>query len=197
MVDCCLAAGDWGHTRTYVPVIRQAAIPSNEVTSLIKQAILDHPHSPETITEPEVGADLEQAADKLLSQHLVLGSDSGVYSQAQIDRRTREQDKRMPRMSECGISADMTDALLERRIEELTDAANLTALQEIIYRLHVAGFSPRGIASAVGLRFGSVRWRLREVKRKIRRAYEEGIYAGWYEVYLSEVSRPVYRRRRN
>ena len=146
--------------------------------------------------EPEDAVDLEQAADELLAQHMPLGSDSGIYSQTQLDRKMRNESKMLPRLAEVGISAETVDVLLERRIEEMVDAASLTALQEIIYRLYVAGFGCHRIASIMGVRHRLLERRLRTVKRKIRAAYEEGRYAGWYEVYLSEVNRPAYRRRK-
>jgi len=175
----------------------RAAISLSEVTPLTNQTIIDPPsthyaHS----AEPEDAVDLEQAADELLAQHIPLGSDSGIYSQSQLDRKMRNEEKRLPRLAEVGISADTVDALLERRIEEMVDAASLTALQEIIYRLYAAGFGCRRIASIMGIRHRLLDRRLRTVKRKIRAAYEEGRYAGWYEVYLSEVNRPAYRRRK-
>lgn len=144
-------------------------------------------HAPTIGTDDTV--DLERAADGLLAQHVTLGADSGIYSQTQLDRKMRDEYKRIPRMAEVGICAEATDTLLEHRIEELVDAASLTALQEIIYRLYVAGFGRRRIASIVGTKHILLERRLRTVKRKIRAAYEEGRYAGWYEVYLSEVNR--------
>lgn len=147
-------------------------------------------------TEPAETIDLERAADELLAQHGYLGGDSGIYSQAQMERKIRNEDKRLPRLEETGIGPDTVDALLERRIEELVDAASLSPLQEIIYRFHAAGFGCRRISSVMGVRQRLLERRLRTVKRKIKAAYEDGRYAGWYEVYLSEVNRPAYRRRK-
>lgn len=164
---------------------------------MTNQAIIDHPTSIDAQdTEPVTGTDLELAADELLARHAALSGDSGIYSQVQLDRKMRNENKRLPRMAEAGISADAFDVLLENRVEELVDAAGLTAVQEVIYRLHVAGFSPRRIAAIAGIGQGLLERRLRTVKRKVRAAYVDGIYAGWYEVYLSEVNRPAYRRRK-
>ena len=140
--------------------------------------------------------DLEKAADTLLAQHGSLGGDSGIYSQSQLDRRIRDENKRLPRLEDIGICPDTVDALLERRLAELVDAAGLDALQEIIYRFHAAGFGCRRISLMTGIEHDLIERRLRTIKRKVRAAQEEGIYAGWYEVYLSEVNRPAYRRRR-
>lgn len=153
------------------------------------------PHQTQN-THPLKPQSLEAAADELLADHSALGARSGIYSQAQLDRKMRDERTRLPYITEIGVCVETVDTLLERRIEELVDAASLTALQEITYRLYVAGFGCRRIASIMGVRHSLLERRLREVKRKIRAAYEEGRYAGWYEVYLSEVNRPAYRRRK-
>lgn len=149
------------------------------------------------LQEPqEPTADLERAADALLDQVARLGLASGLYTQTQLDRKIRTERKRTQRVAEAGISEEMIDVLVERRMEELIDVASLTVVQEIIYRLHVAGFGRRRMARVLGIRRETAERRLRTVKRRIRAAYEEGRYAGWYEVYLSEVNRPAYRRRK-
>ena len=165
------------------------------MTPLTHQANIDRSATNNTQDiETEELVDLEKAADELLAQHVTLGR--RIYSQAQLDRKIRNEDKRLPRLAEMGVCADTVDSLLERRLEEMVDAARLTALQEIIYRLYVAGFSCRRTASMIGIRQRLLERRLRTVKRKVRAAYNEGRYAGWYEVYLSEVNRPAYRRRK-
>jgi DNA-binding NarL/FixJ family response regulator len=142
-------------------------------------------------------AEMEQEADALLGRCVMLGSDSGVYTQAQLDRKARDEQKRMPMLAEGGASEAMIEHLLERQMRDLIDAANLTALQEIIYRLHVAGFNGKRIAEVLGIRRRTTEQRLRTVKRKVRAAYEQGRYAGWYEVYLSEVNRLACRPERH
>lgn len=144
----------------------------------------------------EDATEMEREADALLGRCVMLGSDSGVYAQNQLDRKMRDEQKRMPLLTECGVTDEMVDYLVERQMEDLIDAASLTAFQEIIYRLHVSGFSVKRIAAALGIRRGTTEQRLRKVKRRVRAAYEQGRYAGWYEVYLSEVNRPAYRRPR-
>jgi len=99
-------------------------------------------------------------------------------------------------LTEGDVSSETADVLLERRIEELVDAAGLNALQEIIYRLHIAGFGRRRMASALGITYSLLNRRLTTVERKVKAALRQSKYAGWYVVYLSEVNRPAYRRRR-
>ena len=144
----------------------------------------------------EDATEMEQQADALLGRCVLLGSDSGIYAQNQLDRKMRDEGKRMPLLAECGVPDEMVDYLVERQMEDLIDAASLTAFQEIVYRLHVSGLSVKRIAEASGVRRGTIEQRLRTVKRRVRAAYEQGRYAGWYEVYLSEVNRPAYRRRK-
>lgn len=141
-------------------------------------------------------AELEQEADALLGRCTMLGSDSGIYTQAQLDRKARDEQKRMPLLTEGAMSEAMFEHLLERQMQDLIDAANLTALQEIVYRLHVAGFSVKRIAEALGIRRRTIQQRLTTVRRKVTAAYEQGRYAGWYEVYLSEVNRLACRAQR-
>lgn len=148
----------------------------------------NHVHYAMTTRSP-LPEDPEEAADALLAQHLLLGSDSGVYSQTQLNRKIREEHKRLPVLEETGLCRETVDALLELRVDELVDAAGLTAIQEIIYRLHVAGFDPSGMAKLLGIGCGLLKRRLRIIEHKVRTAHSEGPYAGWYEVYLSEVSR--------
>lgn len=137
----------------------------------------------------EGSADLERQADELLGRSLILGSDSGIYAEVQLDRKRRREQKQAPILVDNGISDEMTGVLVERQLRDLIDAANLTALQEIIYRLHVAGFSGMRIAATLGIKRGTANQRLRTIRRKVKEAYEQGKYAGWYEVYLSEVRR--------
>lgn len=107
----------------------------------------------------------------------------------------RDERKRLPVLEEGGISGPMLEYLIERQLADLIDAAGLTAIEEIVYRLRVAGFSRNGMATSLGVRRATIDRRLRSVKRKVKAAYKQGKYAGWYEVYLSEVNRPAYNGR--
>ncbi len=145
----------------------------------IKTNVLPHTNS----------LNLDEQADEMLSPFMTRGSGSGIYSQAALDRKMRNEQKRLPMLVERGISNDMLDCLADRQVEDIIDAAGLTAVEEIIYRLYVSGFSGKRIASALKIKRRTIYSRLRTVRRKVRAAYNEGIYAGWYEVYLSEVNR--------
>lgn len=148
------------------------------------------------VPDPEVqgdAADLERQADELLGRYLIPGVDSGVYTQIQLDRKARDERKRLSAAPDCGATDEMIDYLVERQIEDLIDVANLSAIQEIAYRLYVSGLNSRQISVALGIKGRTIEERLRVVKRKVKAAYKEGRYAGWYEVYLSEVNRLAYR----
>jgi len=92
-----------------------------------------------------------------------------------------------------GLSGPMLDYLVLRQIDLLIDVSRLTLRQEIIYRLYTGGLKRREIAIALGVGIERVALCLRAARYKLRAAYREGRYAGWYEVYLSEVRR---RRKR-
>lgn len=133
--------------------------------------------------------DLEDASDILLSSSSALGYKRGAYSQRQLDRKIRNEQRRLPRIDEFGIPSEVSEYLLNRQIDELVDVGNLTALQEIIFRLCASGLTCTEIAKKFGLSRRRTYIALKIARRKVRVAYEEGKYAGWYEVYLSEVRR--------
>jgi len=143
----------------------------------------------------KVQVELERRADELLGRCVELGAASGIYSRTALERKMRDERKRIPVVDEGGVSERMLEYLIERQLDELIDAAGLTVIEEIVYRLRVAGFSRNRMATALGIGRTTIDRRLRSVKRKVKTAYEQGKYAGWYEVYLSEVNRPAYRGR--
>jgi DNA-directed RNA polymerase specialized sigma24 family protein len=74
-------------------------------------------------------------------------------------------------------------------LDDLIDVSGLTAFQEIVFRLRFAGMKIKDIARDLDLAPSRTALALKNARRKVRAAYEEGRYAGWYEVYLSEVNR--------
>jgi len=133
--------------------------------------------------------EMEEVSDILLANVGGLGRTSGTYTQAQLERKMRDEQAHLPKTEEHGVPAEVTDYLLERRIDELIDVSGLTALQEICFRLCVAGLKRKDLAATLGLTPSRTALALRIARRKVRAAYDEGKYAGWYEVYLSEVNR--------
>lgn len=139
--------------------------------------------------------DLESAADELLFNCNCIGRAHGIYTQKQLDRKIRDEEARLPNLDKAGISSELVEYLCERQIDELIDTANLSSVQEIIYRLDVAGLSLITISATLEIKHQTIEVHLRRARRKVRAAYRQGRYAGWYEVYLSEVNRPAYRAR--
>ena len=139
--------------------------------------------------------DLEDAADAILESAGALGRESGIYTQAQLTRKIRNELEQLPTVDQSGLPAHVIDCLVERQIDELIEVSRLTTRQEIIYRLHLCGLSIWDTAATLRLTAQAVAAQLRLARRKLQATYAEGRYAGWYEVYLSEVNRPAYRRR--
>lgn len=134
-------------------------------------------------------ADLERIADGLLKASVEFGSASGIYTQAQLDRKIRNERERLPVLEDAGLPQGIADSLVEQGMEELIDVSRLTIRQEVAFRLHVCGFSCRDIAATLRIQRSRAATLVGAAKRRVREAYNEGRYAGWYEVYLSEVRR--------
>jgi len=144
----------------------------------------------------EPNSDLEKIADDLLSAHACMGRENGIYTQIQLDRKIRRDYARTPEIDEYEISSELVEQLTQRKIDDLIEASRLTFVQELIFRLYLGGLSCRNIQATLKTQRRTIADQLRIAKRKVRMSYSEGRYAGWYEVYLSEVNRPAYRRRK-
>jgi DNA-directed RNA polymerase specialized sigma24 family protein len=140
---------------------------------------------------------LDQSADGALEAAGTLYWRHGIYTEARLARKIRREDRRRP-STHIGPQPDQTASFaVERRLDDLVNVARLTAIEEICFRLCYAGRGPRSISSGLGLPCRTVRRRLKSARKKLVRAYSEGPYAGWHEVYLSEVHRYVYRAPRH
>ncbi len=170
-------------------------------TSVVRPQCHSVPESeaapPVDIEPQDVGEldDLEAAADRLLESAGALGRETGAYTESQMRRKIRRDANRAPRLDACAVSEKMVDFLFQRQVEELIDVSRLTVRQELVFRLHVHGLGIRRITATLKIGRYTAARALRVAKRRVRAAYQEGRYAGWYEVYLSEVNRPAYRRR--
>ena len=132
---------------------------------------------------------MEDAADAMLAAHGALGRKNGIYTQRQLDRKIRNESARLETMKEGGVDDNTADYLAASQIDDLVEVSNLTAFQEICYRMYLAGFNQTDIAVLLGIRRQTISKRLAAARSKVMKAYCEGRYAGWYEVYLSEVRR--------
>lgn len=131
--------------------------------------------------------ELENAADELLRASGALGN--GLYTQRQLDRKIANERKRLECRDEAGMPDDVLNHIIERQTAGLIEASRLTVIQEIVFRLHISGLTCRHMAATLHARHQTVAVHLRAAKRRVRAAYNEGSYAGWFEVYLSEVRR--------
>lgn len=133
--------------------------------------------------------DLEQAADAILAAEEAFGNETGIYTQAQFERRMRIERRHLPMLDDETVGNDTVEYLLRRQVDDLVEVSRLTALQEICYRLYIDGLTCRDISSTLRLKHHTITHHLRNARKKIRTAVRDGKYAGWYEVYLSEVNR--------
>ncbi|MCL5102832.1 MAG: hypothetical protein M1133_01785, partial [Armatimonadetes bacterium] len=66
-------------------------------------------------------SDLEAAADAVLEAAGFLGKSSGIYTDAQLTRKMRAEQERLPDIDECGIPAEIMDYLAELRVDDLME----------------------------------------------------------------------------
>jgi hypothetical protein len=141
-------------------------------------------------------SDPGEEADKLLEAAEMLGVRRGVYSDSRLTRKIRREDRK-ERVVHAPDAPDQTAAcVVEQWLDDLIEVGGLMAIEEICFRLYFAGRAPSRIATDLRLSYRRVCRRLRSARAKLRRAYRQGPYAGWQEVYLAEVHRCVYRARR-
>jgi len=133
--------------------------------------------------------DVEEAADALLESDYALGRKHGVFTAVRLARRMRLEAERLPALHENAIPEEVQTYLVEQRTDELVQLARLGPMQEICFRLCASGLSVRQTASVLGIGRRRVELHLRSARRRVKAVYHEGPYAGWYEVYLSEVRR--------
>lgn len=141
--------------------------------------------------------DPELEADALLQTAGLLGRKRGIYTRAQLTAKIRRQDRKRCPAFERALPEEMVECLVEQWIDELVQVARLSTLEEVCFRFCYAGYSPRRIAAAMGRSRHTVSRRLNSARRKLRKAFRQGPYAGWREVYLQEVNRAIYRAPRS
>lgn len=145
----------------------------------------EDPSANSDLTEEEI----ESLADQLLETCVKFGAQSGIYTNTRLNRKIRDERKRLESLHEDDLYEPTIELAFDRQIDELIDAADLNEIEKIIWRLWIAGFTGKRISEMLGIKRRVVKQRLRIAKRHIRAAYLQGPYAGWYEVYLSEVNR--------
>jgi len=140
--------------------------------------------------------DPEKVADAILEASGAFSEGNGIYTKAQLYRKMRMERKKSPEVEEYGLPKEVEAELVERCIDELIELSRLSVSQEVVLRMHLCGMHTSYIANTLKISHQTAAYRLKSAKQKIMATYKEGKYAGWYEVYLSEVNRPVYRPRK-
>lgn len=140
--------------------------------------------------------DPEGVADVLLKAAGAFSEDNGIYTKAQLYRKMRMERKKSPEVEEYGLPKEVEAELVECCIDELIELSRLSVSQEVVLRMHLCGMHTSYIAKTLKISHQVAAYRLKAAKQKIIATYKEGQYAGWYEVYLSEVNRPIYRHRK-
>lgn len=133
--------------------------------------------------------DIETAADAYLEAAAALSKDQGILTSRQLERRIRNEHKYCPSMDLTGVPAEVESYLLSRSTDELIELANLRPMEEICLRLHISGLNIKELSSMLGIGRRRVAMHLRIARRKAVQIFNDGPYAGWYEVYLSEIRR--------
>lgn len=138
----------------------------------------------------------EQAADAMLQAWDALGKSSGAYTRLQWARKVRLEQKRLGGCRPANAAyAEQMVRTAQSWLDELIELAGLRPVEEICLRLSADGLGPKLIARATGIGLRRVDVYLRIARRKVRQVYDDGPYAGWREVYLSEMRRTGSRRR--
>jgi hypothetical protein len=127
-------------------------------------------------------------ADNLLRSAGAICYYGGTWTQAQLNRKIREQDSYLPDI-EVKNCCDADDMVFSSMYTRLAKAANLNPLYTEVFRMHINGFSGNEISRA--LKIGRLRtFRIiSRCKYKLQKVYQSDPYAGWYNVYLSEINR--------
>jgi DNA-directed RNA polymerase specialized sigma24 family protein len=132
---------------------------------------------------------LDEAADALLAATGQLGRTHGTYTEKQLARRNRLDRQRLPRMQHDDVPDEVSQYLVDQRLDGLVAVAGLKPIEEICFRLRFSNMTPREITQILGIGRRRTELHLKQARRKMIQVYKEGPYAGWFEVYLSEVRR--------
>lgn len=118
-----------------------------------------------------------------------------LYTETQLTRRINRDWKLAPKLREAQPSRELLSILHDTYLNGLLDAAELTPRQEMCFKMYAAGFTYTEIAETFQVFRREVAQHIRTAKQKLRGAYKRDLYAGWYEVYLSEINRPIRGKR--
>jgi len=139
----------------------------------------------------EAAEQLEEASDRLLCE--LAGDGVKCYTEKQLSRKIRLEDKRLPESDGCYIPSEAYDYLLHSQIRLMVEGAKLSKLQASVLELALLGYRVKEIAEEYGISAKTIESALRSARFKLSRTRSP--YDGLYEVYWSEVHRYVYRKK--
>jgi len=145
--------------------------------------------NPSLDLSPELSGWLDAQADAQLLRKRMLGRENTCLSEYQLRRLMYNDRKRAPALGPPGLPQEADDLAFELHLQYLIELAGLSSRQEACLRLSLQGLSCRAIARMTGRHPAAVLGSLRSAHRRLRQAYNQGPYAGWYDVYVSEVTR--------
>ena len=118
----------------------------------------------------------------------------GVFSEVALSRKIRDEWRLAPRLSEVSLPEEVVLYLLSSFVRELGRIPTLTRKERSAAILSISGCGRSEAATLLNVCPRRYSKALASAQEKIAR-YQADPYAGWYEVYLAEVNRYVYRRR--
>ncbi len=145
--------------------------------------------TPPADLSPDLSGWLDTQADAHLSRKRLLGRKVACLSQHQLRRLMCNDRRRAPALGPPGIPREADDLAFELHLRYLIEVAGLSSRQEACVRLTLEGLGCHTIARMTGRLPSAVLNSLRSACLRLRQAYKQGPYAGWYEVYVSEVTR--------
>lgn len=116
-----------------------------------------------------------------------------VYSEEQLNRKIRLEQRRMPVVSEDTPPDNFCHYVGARHVSLLMRNAKLSPLERKVFMLSLYGASLSQMANAAGVSRASISRTTAVIKRKLRSAVNDK-YHGLHEVYWSEVRRHIYRK---
>jgi len=130
----------------------------------------------------------ERIADNLLRTTGEIHSYGGIWTQAQLNRKIREQNNYLQDL-EIGNCHDADDVVFNSMYARLAKKADLNPLYTEVFRMHINGFTAVEISRT--LQIGRLRTSriIAKCAARLKQVYQSDPYAGWYNVYLSEINR--------
>ncbi len=144
--------------------------------------------------EAVASGNCELAADILIG--LCGGSSIGVYTEKQLSRKIRDEDKQIPNVPEEQAPSSVGAYIFERSALQFIRSARLNRTESIACAMMFAGFKLCDIAGRLHIH----RNKVARIKKRLRSAlislqYLDQYYGLW-EVYWQEVNRHIYRKPR-